>query len=195
MLRKDKHTSNGFTLIEVIISISILAILLGGAYMFLGFGSKIFSKGTKQYDIQANIRLAEDYITKQVRFATDVKILDDLPTDLMLDSHNNYIYFDSSNNSITHINKNFTKKIKLGDRGSLEFKSIKPYYELSFIITAEEKQQKYSIEDKLDPMNMKYGAEKLIEGAELESEAVKIGQVIRFKTASEYLEDNSITKW
>lgn len=66
--------NRGFTLIEIIIAMSIASIVIAIAGSSLVFSNRIFNKGEEQYDIQSSTRLASDYIQKQVKYASGLKL-------------------------------------------------------------------------------------------------------------------------
>jgi len=71
---RSKNYNKGVTLIELLIALAIIGILLTTAFMFFMFGNKTFSMGTNQYNTQADLRIANDYIVKAIRFATAVEL-------------------------------------------------------------------------------------------------------------------------
>jgi prepilin-type N-terminal cleavage/methylation domain-containing protein len=91
--KKRVDFKSGFTLIELIVTIAIIGIVLTMAYSMGAFGSMSFNNGAAKSDIQSNIRLAANYITKELRYSSNAIILTELPT--TPDSTRNYIYVDN----------------------------------------------------------------------------------------------------
>lgn len=58
----------GFTLIEVIISVSLILIISSLAFSFFSFGLRNYESGTVNTDIQFNARLAVDQISNKIRY-------------------------------------------------------------------------------------------------------------------------------
>lgn len=70
---------NGFTLIEIIISLAILSIVVTAAYELDDFGRKTFKKSNDKADTQFDVRMAADFITKEIRYADSVQVLNSVP--------------------------------------------------------------------------------------------------------------------
>lgn len=93
MRRRFKNNDKGVTIIELLISLAIIGILLTTAFMFFMFGNKTFSMGTDQYSTQADLRIANDYIVKSIRYATDIE-LGAAPSSIDDTDVYDYIYLD-----------------------------------------------------------------------------------------------------
>ena len=94
--------TSGFTLVELIIVIAILSLVTIGAFMLYSFGQNSFGIGTKQYDLQSTIRLASSVLRNDLKYATDVEILDTYDYNDFLDIENpyygsNYIFLEKNN--------------------------------------------------------------------------------------------------
>ncbi len=88
-LQKAKN-AQGFTLIEVVVSMAILGLVLSMAYSLMGFSQKSLRSSNDYYDIQNDIRLASSYLCDQVRYATELNII---PADAVkTDAAYNYFY-------------------------------------------------------------------------------------------------------
>ena len=88
---KNREYQNGMTLIEVIISLVIIAILVGVIYQIFITGSIIFDKSQMEYDLIQNASVAVDWITRDVRNADYISI-----------NGNTLTITTSSNSSITY---------------------------------------------------------------------------------------------
>jgi len=91
----------GFSLIEVMLALSILGIVLAVGYSFFFFGSNSFRIGGAQSNLQRDMRLVSDYITREVRYAVDIEITND--TAVLNEGDYHYIYLDSSSSTIKYI--------------------------------------------------------------------------------------------
>jgi prepilin-type N-terminal cleavage/methylation domain-containing protein len=77
VIDKSVNNNSGFTLIELMIALSILLFLLMGTYTYFSFGSRSFDRSTDNAYINHNLRLAAELITKEIRFAFSAEILQD----------------------------------------------------------------------------------------------------------------------
>ncbi len=187
MIKKRK----GITLVELLIVIAIMSLVLSGVYSLYGFGNKTYKNGSNQYDIQSRIRLAGDYIKKQVMYATDIKIISesDLNTAIAagIKPYENYIYFNSTDNTITHMNCFFKKNMSVGNLEEFRFEfnnSIAPPSppippkELRFIMTGREGDKKYTISPEIYCLNVHLSSD--IAGDSRE-------KVLYFKTPNDHI--------
>ena len=184
-----KSKNPGFTLVELIVSIAIFTIIIGGVYSVFGFSNKTYYNGVRQYDIQSSIRLANDYITQQVRYAMNVEIKDSsfiVPDQSALAPYQNYLYYDG--NSIVHLNKYFIKTFPVGSGGKIDFTSIDPFKDLSFNIEAASGSQKYNINGDVYPLN--FHDTMVIGGTASGTPAKKSGSIIYFKTATDFIAES-----
>lgn len=94
-----KAGSKGFTLIEMILVLALIGIIITVAFSFMIFGNHTFGMTNRQYEVQSDVRLAVDYINRQVRFSTDIDLLDTVPSPADSDDYD-YIYIDSSGDII-----------------------------------------------------------------------------------------------
>lgn len=62
----------GFTFIELLIVLGLIAIVLSLGYMFFGFGLRTFDRGERQTIAQQGIRSAANFITSEIRFADEI---------------------------------------------------------------------------------------------------------------------------
>ncbi|MGI5927445.1 MAG: PilW family protein [Thermacetogeniaceae bacterium] len=63
---KDEH---GFLLAEYTVALALLVIILAVGIIFFFFSSRTYSEGEKKTTVQSNVRLAANYITKEIRHA------------------------------------------------------------------------------------------------------------------------------
>jgi prepilin-type N-terminal cleavage/methylation domain-containing protein len=64
-----KKYHNGFTLIEVVVASTVLALLMTGLYQLMGVGFLMWDRGQKEIDEQQNVRLASSQISREIRTA------------------------------------------------------------------------------------------------------------------------------
>lgn len=65
---------NGFTLIEVVVTIALIGIIVPILYNFISFGGNIFSKGTTKADTQNDVNLIAYKITNDLRTASHISL-------------------------------------------------------------------------------------------------------------------------
>ncbi|MDP1853590.1 MAG: prepilin-type N-terminal cleavage/methylation domain-containing protein [Candidatus Omnitrophota bacterium] len=69
------HTiKNGFSLLEVLISLAIFLIIASVMFAFLTSGRKTFDMGAAQIDVEQEARRGLDYMSKELRQSSDGKI-------------------------------------------------------------------------------------------------------------------------
>jgi len=98
-MKKEVHNKKGLTLVELIVTISLLTMVLGAAYSILFFGTRTFHQGSVQRDIQADLRLASDVIRDELRYASDFGVVTGF-TEGMIESTKNYIYLSADGKSV-----------------------------------------------------------------------------------------------
>ena len=64
--------TKGLTLIEIIISLALLGIILVPIFSFYFFGANIYKAAEKKSKVQNDILFAAEFITKELRTATDI---------------------------------------------------------------------------------------------------------------------------
>ncbi len=69
-----KKNQKGFTLVELIVALAIIALIMGVMSSAFIAATRTFEKGLDQYDLQANIRLASDFIINEVRNASEISL-------------------------------------------------------------------------------------------------------------------------
>lgn len=88
-----KKHKPGFTLVELIITISILLIVLAGAFSIQAFGNNTFNNGSAKSSIQSDIRLIANILTEEIRYSSNVSILASMTS--TPDPNLDYIYLDT----------------------------------------------------------------------------------------------------
>ncbi|MCJ7688633.1 MAG: Ig-like domain-containing protein, partial [Clostridiaceae bacterium] len=90
---------NGFTLIEIIVTIAILSIVCTAIFSLFSYNVNVFKSSTSQSNAQSNARIAMDYITRETKYTTDLTIIsvatckNDISNKTVYNNeHYNYIY-------------------------------------------------------------------------------------------------------
>lgn len=124
-LHKWRHFvkgNRGLSLIELMIAASLLVIVLAIGYGFYFFGLTSFTSAESRSDVQQNIRMATDFITREVRFASSMELLDAatvIPAPEHVGDGVHYILL--SGNAIEHRAKNVSRIIPGVISGSVSF--------------------------------------------------------------------------
>jgi len=90
-----KNKKRGFTLVELIVAMSILAVVAGAVYSVYMFSLRSYSKGAEQSGIQYDVRRAGAFITSETRNSRKLELID-LSEVKENDSEYSYIYVDNS---------------------------------------------------------------------------------------------------
>lgn len=146
MINKIKK-KNGVTLVELIIALTLLTLVISLGMNFLLTGSKVFSKGSSQYNIQSSVRFASANISDMVRFASSIEILAANPNTLT-DPYD-YIYLDSGDLIHSFINDagNRAQRILAYDLTALSFENNSVDEQLlGLVLTGIENAQEYQID-------------------------------------------------
>lgn len=93
-----KKNCKGLTIIELLIVLGLISIIIALAFQFNIFAIKGLKIGQDNAQVQHNVRLASDFITRELRNAYTINILSELPEPL--DEDRRYIYVDG--NTIKH---------------------------------------------------------------------------------------------
>lgn len=78
-------------MIELMVTVVIVALVLTTIYSMMSAGNRIFAQGDAKADIQSNLRVSGNFISDKLRYASEVEILSDKPAD-MTTSTKEYIY-------------------------------------------------------------------------------------------------------
>lgn len=101
------NDERGFLLTELTVTIALLVVVLAVGFIFFFFCQRSFSEGEKKTIVQSNVRLAANYITKEVRYADNISTT-------MPDDTNGRTYY------CLKLNDNNLKKETKGDNGSTQ---------------------------------------------------------------------------
>ncbi|MCM0650755.1 Ig-like domain-containing protein [Clostridium swellfunianum] len=146
--------NSGITLIELIITLAIVSLVIAMTFSMNIFANNTFSKGIKKSDVQSTLRLAADYVTKQLRFSGEVELLPAKPADL--DSDTEYIYIDSSTGSLIHYSNGVYKTIINSSGGistNIEFQQ-QDHQTVYFKISSTLKGEDFSVDSSVIALNL-----------------------------------------
>jgi len=135
---RAKGMSKGFTLLEVMAVTAIMALVVAIIYPMITFGTTALHKGQVNADKQYQVRMAADFISKQLRYANSFTFLTSTPTAA---TGRNDIYLDAS--GFFHYNNNGTSATAPGVDNTQKF-------EISFLNTGKSNSIIFTISDKDD---------------------------------------------
>ncbi|MBB6216604.1 prepilin-type N-terminal cleavage/methylation domain-containing protein [Anaerosolibacter carboniphilus] len=143
ILKRLRH-NGGFTLVEVLVVLALMGMVMSLGYSLNLFGVRVFHQGTAQANVQANVRLASDFITKETRNATEMTILNASESIPEANAIGEDIYYILLNgNSIEYRYKDHSKLLAESIT-ELEFKKSSSRT-LNYIITGNDGNQNYSV--------------------------------------------------
>lgn len=95
-LKTAIENMRGLTLVEMIVVLSLLSMVLAVGYTFLFSGLNTFNIAEGRSEVQRVVRLAGDFITREVRYAHEMEIINPTESDDFIDTTYYYIYQDGS---------------------------------------------------------------------------------------------------
>lgn len=150
MMKNEK----GITLIELLIVLALLGIVLAIGYNIYFFGQRTFTIGETQTNLQRDVRFASAFITREVRYATELEVRNDV------DNVSGYNYIYLNNNRITHRNASgqITEKT-YAVIDLMSFVVVKPVgvnnFLLGFTINGSDEDRSYDLESEVMLYNLK----------------------------------------
>lgn len=67
--------NDGFTLVEVLAALLLYTVLIGSVFSLYLFGVNAYQTGAARLDLQQNVRLAVDFISRELRYANELEIV------------------------------------------------------------------------------------------------------------------------
>lgn len=81
-----KRSSGGFTLVEMIVSVALLAVLMGGMMIFISPVIQSYNDNTTDITAQNTTTCVQEYISRNVRYAYKMAIFENTNYDLIKDN-------------------------------------------------------------------------------------------------------------
>lgn len=143
---------SGFTVVELILSASLMSLVLAVSFSIYFLGQDMFNMGTEKSSAQENARIAGDFITRDIRSAKGLSV------DESVISSNNTEYY-----ALLVSNGNLVKQVKEGGAVKSTVKvcpidlirfSASPDGMLHVDIEASEKKQKYELDFDVKLLNI-----------------------------------------
>lgn len=104
---------SGLSLVELVIVLGLLSVVLSAGYMFFNFVYSSFFTAEGRSDVQQNVRIVSDFISKEIRNATSVKLLgssETIPDPSTLKEDEHYIFV-NADGKIEYRTKNVSRII------------------------------------------------------------------------------------
>ncbi len=138
MMVKKYLRDEGFSLVELMIALSLLGIVLALGFMYFNFGVQAFDRGELKTIAQNAARFTAGYATTEIRFANEIEIN---PTDGISESGYKYIYA-HDNGSIVSRDENGHERVLADSQADsmdyhIYFTSNVPYDVVYFYIIAD----------------------------------------------------------
>ena len=103
MKKHPLFRQDGISLVELVIVLALLSVVLAIGYNFYFFGVNAFATGEKQSNVQQNIRMSSNYIKKEIQFAHNMAVMNDIAEVPLNDDQYDYIYLDPNTGMLTHL--------------------------------------------------------------------------------------------
>ena len=71
-IRELKENKKGITLVELLIAIALLSIVLAAAFNLFFFNNRLFVRGTSLSQVQFDVRMASQHVTKELRNSSEI---------------------------------------------------------------------------------------------------------------------------
>jgi len=102
----------GFTLIEILAAVSIAVLLFSAVFGLYFFGVNTFQICTAHLDLQQNVRIAADFITRELRYARNLEVdTNEVQYQLPDDDDNNSYTIKKENGEIVYLINSTENKI------------------------------------------------------------------------------------
>lgn len=92
-MKSVTKNNKGITLIELIVVMAIMSLIFGAVFSVYLAGQRTFTKTRNQVDVQQNLRRVTNEIVKELAFARDWELLENIPTSF--NPSYNYIYVEN----------------------------------------------------------------------------------------------------
>ena len=182
MITPSLYKEHGFSIVELMVVLSLLGIVLALGYMYFGFGLGAFNRGERAAIAQQSVRLTSDFITSELRFANQIEIN---PDSGISETGFKYFYLNADNSIVFRDDDGTTERI-LADSNldgmpfDLHFTSNVPDDVVIFEIEADN--GLYSIETRVQALNLELYREYNLN---LYGEIIKLndgdGTIIKYK--------------
>jgi Tfp pilus assembly protein PilW len=77
ILRKIRNDLSGLTIIELMIALAIMLLVLAIGFNFFFLTLKAYETGENLSEVQFDVRMAADFITRELRYVNSISLTDD----------------------------------------------------------------------------------------------------------------------
>ena len=182
MIARPLNKEHGFSIVELMVALTLLGIVLALGYMYFDFGMRSFNRGERQAIAQQAVRLTSDFITSELRFANQIEIN---PDDGLSETGFKYFYLNGNSSIVFRDDDGTTERILadsvLDDMPyNIYFTSNVPDDVIIYTIDADD--ELYKIETRVQALNLELYREFNLE---LYGEIIKLngggGTIIKYK--------------
>ena len=143
---------NGFTVIELLVALAVTGIMLIALFSFFSLGFQTFYSGRQRIDLQQNVRLAADFITREVRYANELEIVTPGEIRFTLHGCSNQYRIKQKGDELVLLTNDVENKIAYHIR-ELELSYCVQDHVLHYVIHGEEGFQRYSLRSSIHIKN------------------------------------------
>jgi len=147
---KSIFENKGFSLVEIVITLALLGIILVPIFSFYFFGANTYEAAQKKSNIQNDILIAAEFITKELRTATAISLVE-------TPNQNKGLYNSSiglKKGCIEYNYNNISKPLTNSNIVELNLTLKKNSNILEFYIIGEEGKDQYRIHSKVTLLNL-----------------------------------------
>ena len=151
---KRLQSSEGFSLVELLIAVTLIVMVIGVAYSLQSYGMVSFSRGEQLAAIQQNVRLVTRILSEEIRYGQKVEILGSMPESL----DPKYVYFLADKGNVVRVKQEVPEVIAentgKGAGYSLSFtKAVDDPTMVEMIIRGDSGQSKYELTTSVSSLN------------------------------------------
>lgn len=147
------RNQHGFTLIELLAVLVIFMLLIFSVSFLFTTAQRLYVAGSQQSSLHGDLRLTAEKISRELRFAYYLEILDESVWDIdSIDtSEYSYIYLDRSTNTIIQVNESGSHSLSSNTIADVSF--VGNVSTLLFTLYGESGGQSYSLDSSVRLLN------------------------------------------
>lgn len=75
-IRKVQSNHRGITVVELVITLAIAILIMGAIFSFFFYNNSLYNKGTQLSQVQFDVRMASQHVTKELRNVSKISTTD-----------------------------------------------------------------------------------------------------------------------